>query len=83
MTDLEQLMAELELVFDWRDELVGRMQRAQCVLETVGLSRDLHDALQAEAHFFVRVCRAITERTPGSLVRKADGPDRADEEMAA
>jgi hypothetical protein len=70
MNDPEQLMAELELVFDWRDELVCRMQRAQEIVETVGLSRDLHDALLAEAHFFIRVCRALAERMPGSLAGK-------------
>ena len=67
MKDLEQHMAELELVFDWRDELVGRMQRAQDILETVGLSPELHDALIAEAHFFIRVCRALTARVLGRL----------------
>jgi hypothetical protein len=72
MTDAEQLLAELDLVFDWRDELVARMGRAQDIVETVGLSRDLHEALLAEACFFIRLCRALTDRFPGSLVGKAD-----------
>jgi hypothetical protein len=73
----EQLRAELDLVFDWRDELVGRMQRAQEIVETVGLSRDLHEALIAEAHFFSRVCRALAARVPGSLTAAAEQEDAA------
>jgi hypothetical protein len=72
----ERLLAEREFVAEWRDELAARMDRAQDIVETVGLSRDLHEALLAEAHFFIRICRALTTRIPGSLTGAADREER-------
>jgi hypothetical protein len=71
----DQLQAESEFICAWLDELVSRMQRAQALAEGVGLRPELHQAVQAEAFFFIRICRALTEQTPGSLVGKADRAD--------
>ena len=67
MNHPEQLIAELDLMLDWRDEILSRTNRAQCLLETIGLSTELHDALIAEARAFVATCRTRAERIPGSL----------------
>jgi hypothetical protein len=64
----EQLLAELELLADWRDDLLARFERAQAILETVGLDVELHRALYAEGRRFCRVCATMAERIPGSLV---------------
>lgn len=63
----EQLLADLETVADWRDELLMRMARGQLILEMIGLSNERHDELIAEAQAFIRVCRVLTEQIPGSL----------------
>lgn len=70
MSHPEQVMAELDVILDWRDEVLARMDHAQCLLETIGLSTDLHDALIAEARAFVTTCRTRAERIPGSLAGK-------------
>jgi hypothetical protein len=69
------LLADLELVADWKEDLTRRMARGQFILETIGLSTERHDELIAEAQAFIRVCRVMAERVPGSLIVVADHLD--------
>jgi hypothetical protein len=67
----KRLLADLEIIAEWREDLTSRMARAQLVLETIGLSREQHDALIHECEAFKRLCRVLADSLPGSLVEAA------------
>jgi hypothetical protein len=56
---LAALLADLEVIADWRDELLCRIQRAHLRFEFVGLDADEQEALAAEVAAFKQVCIAL------------------------
>jgi hypothetical protein len=52
-------LRSLELVASWRADLQERIDRAQLILEAIGLSRARQDALICECRAFNLVCRAL------------------------
>jgi hypothetical protein len=57
--DLEQRIADLEVIADWRDELQSKIRRAILRFEFVGLDNEEQQELQAEVEFFKRTCRCL------------------------
>jgi hypothetical protein len=68
MTAAEQLVADLEIIADWCDELKGKVRRAAFIFELVDVDAVDVDALTNEIATFKAVCYALAARTPGSLV---------------
>ena len=68
---IEQLLADLAVIADWRNDLLSRIQRAHLRFEFIGLDADEQEALAAEVATFKQVCLALA----GSLV-DADHKDR-------
>jgi hypothetical protein len=60
--DLEQRIADLEAIADWRDELQSRIRRAHLRFEFVGLDAVEQDALEREVQQFDLVCRELSGR---------------------
>lgn len=58
--DLEQHIADLDAIADWRDELQSRIRRAHLRFEFVGLDADEQDALERDVQEFVLVCRGLS-----------------------
>ncbi len=58
--DLEQHIADLEAIADWRDELKSKIRRAHLRFEFVGLDADEQDALEREVQEFDLVCRGLS-----------------------
>ena len=63
----EQLVAELEIIREWRECITCRHARVQEILETVGLTDALHDSVCAEARILIDACRSLAERIPDCL----------------
>ncbi len=55
--DLEQRVADLEVIADWRDEIQSKIRRAILRFEFLGLDVEEQQALQAEVETFKRTCR--------------------------
>jgi hypothetical protein len=60
----DQLVADLAVIADWRDDLLSRIQRADLRFEFIGLDAGELEALAAETATFTQVCIALA----GSLV---------------
>ena len=58
--DIEQHIADLEAIADWRDELQSRIRRTLFRFEFVGLDTDEQDALEREVQQFDLVCRGLS-----------------------
>jgi hypothetical protein len=58
--DLEQHIADLEAIADWRDELQAMIRRAHLRFEFVGLDADEQYALEREVREFDLVCRGLS-----------------------
>jgi hypothetical protein len=71
MTAAEKLIADLEVIADWGDELEGKVRRAAFIFELVDVDAVDVDALTNEIATFKAVCRALAARIPGSLVGTA------------
>ena len=58
--DLEQRIAVLEIIADWRDELQLKIRRAILYFEFVGLDAEEQERLEAEVETFNQICRCLT-----------------------
>ena len=67
----DQLLADLAVIADWRDDLLSRIRRAHLRFEFIGLDADEQEALAAEVATFKQVCIALA----GALV-DADHEER-------
>ena len=68
---IEQLLADLAAIADWRDDLLCRIRRARLRFESIGLDAEEQEALAAEVATFKHVCTAVAD----SLVN-ADNEER-------
>jgi hypothetical protein len=59
---LDQLNAELELIADWKEQAAERADRAQRILEAVGLTPALHQALADELRLVTQLCNGYAAR---------------------
>jgi hypothetical protein len=59
---LDQLNAELELIADWKEQAAERADRAQRILEAVGLTPALHQALADELRLLTQLCNGYAAR---------------------
>jgi hypothetical protein len=59
MPSFKRLLDDLEAVADWRDELAGKLRRAQLKLDLIGLDPDEQDYLAADVQTFTRLCSAL------------------------
>jgi hypothetical protein len=69
----EQLLADLEAIADWRDDLRSRIRRAHLRFEFIGLDAQEQEALAVEVAAFKRVSTALAD----SLVDADDQERRA------
>ena len=69
----DQLLADLAVIADWRNDLLSRIQRAHLRFEFVGLDADEQEALATEVATFKQVCVALAS----SLVDAAHEKKRA------
>jgi hypothetical protein len=58
----DQLNAELELIADWKEQAAERADRAQRILEAVGLTPALHQALADELRLLTQLCNGYAAR---------------------
>jgi len=68
---IEQLLADLAAIADWRDDLLCRIRRARLRFESIGLDAEEQEALAAEVATFKHVSTAVAD----SLVN-ADNEER-------
>jgi hypothetical protein len=61
----DQLLADLEAIADWKNELVARLRRAHLRFEFVGFDADEQEALAAEVATLKQVCIALAESLVG------------------
>jgi hypothetical protein len=60
-TDFQRHLCNLEVIADWRDELVARIARETLIFELADCcSRGESAGLEAEVRLFKQVCRAIS-----------------------
>jgi hypothetical protein len=52
----DQLLADLAVIADWRDDLLSRIRRAHLRFEFISLDADEQEALAAEVATFKQVC---------------------------
>jgi hypothetical protein len=57
--DLDARTDTIEIIADWRDDLLIRIARAQIRFELIGLDDIEQDQLVAEVEEFKRACRCI------------------------
>ena len=62
-----QVLAELETVADWREDLDRRIERAQLRFLYTELSPEDRIDLEAEVHEFRSICRSLTKTMRGRL----------------
>lgn len=62
--EVDQLLVDLAVIADWRDDLLSRIRRAHLRFEFIGLDADEQEALAAEVATFKQVCIALA----GALV---------------
>jgi len=60
--DLNATTETLQLIADWRDDLLTSVARAQIQFELIGLDEDEQDLLKAEVADFRRVCAGLAWR---------------------
>jgi len=65
--DLEQRIADLEVIADWRDELQSKIRCAILRFEFVGLDAEEQDELVAEVETFKQICRCLSGSSLGVI----------------
>jgi hypothetical protein len=61
------LIAELEIIAEWKESLLRRNERVQELAERLGLSDGLLDAVCAEACILIGLCQTMSDRLDGCL----------------
>jgi hypothetical protein len=54
-------ISDLEIIADWKEDLTGRLTRAELCFQTIGLSDERREELIHEANCFKRVCQFLAE----------------------
>ena len=58
---VHDLISDLEIIADWKEDLTARLQRAELCFQTIGLSDECREELIHEANCFKRVCQFLAE----------------------
>jgi hypothetical protein len=61
IADLEALTANLEVIADWRDDLVRKICRVELRFELCGLDGQEQEQLTQEVFAFTSLCRALAD----------------------
>jgi hypothetical protein len=61
LADVETFTAALEVIADWRDELVRKLRRAKLRFELCGLDAEEQEQLTQEVFAFISLCRALAD----------------------